>query len=255
MAVSLPRRRNRGQVLIVTSLVVVMLLVSAVAYVNETQKNTPVSLGENGLGVSAVRQAVEHAVVSALVNVTSGGNSSVLLSDLSLLETVLSHGSYSSIVNLRFAPLNSLPYVDGFRISWNETGVGFSGGCVSYSLNSSGTLGSCFSESEVQVTSSIEVSGSYVSLNESLVEVNVYCLVWNDGEPAAAESLDVLYRCGGSGQWLSANTPNITGYGNGTYLVSFQANIAGEVDPMQVSMHVQDGRGVSVWANATCLQR
>ena len=57
-------RGNRGQILVITSLIVVMLLVSAVAYVNETQKNSPVSQVEGGFGLAAVRQSLEHAVLS-----------------------------------------------------------------------------------------------------------------------------------------------------------------------------------------------
>ncbi len=253
MVASVPCQGKRGQMLVVTSLVVVMLLVSAVMYVNEIEKNTPISQGELGFGVSAVRQAVQHAVVSALANVTNGGNESILLSDLNQLRAVLAGSSYSGILNLQGIPLNNTPYLDGVWVSWNQSNVGVSSIYVSFAVNSSAISGSYFSESAVNVTSVLNVAGSYSFLNESLVEVTVPCAVWNENEPAKAESLDVYFLQGELGQWQQANS-TVVAYGNGTYALSFNIVTVGQIESLQVSVHARDARGISVWANATCTQ-
>jgi hypothetical protein len=230
-----------------------MLLVSAVVYVNETQKNTPVSRVEGSFGILAVKQAAANTVLCALVNASNGGNESVLAANLDVLASVLDSHSYDAILDLQFTPLNNSVFREGVLLRWNESGSGASSAYVDFALNTSGTLSSCFSEFSVNLNSTLTVAGSYHLVNSSLVEVGLQCGLWNEGKPALAESFGVSYCLGGSGSWLQAASANVTSSGDGLHLVSFAAPVSGQVDPLLVSVHAVDARGVSVWANATCV--
>jgi hypothetical protein len=243
------RRRNSGQVLIVTSLVVVMLLISAVVYVKETQKYTPTSKFDNILSSSAVKQAAVHTVVSALANVSNGGDRSVLSSDLDTLQSALSANAYNAVFYMQYILCNSTPYMDGVWIAWNETGTGVSSICINLACNNSDNY---FSEFDVNVTSSINVAGTCVLLNESLIEVNLSCYIWNEDKPALAEKLEVYYGNAPSNIWQQVLSPDITNYGNGTYQISFTAPYESQSGPLHVSLYCIDVRGISVWANTTC---
>ncbi|NLE03947.1 MAG: hypothetical protein GX638_03960, partial [Crenarchaeota archaeon] len=69
-----PNRKNRGQVLIVSSLVIILLLISTFVYVIEIQKNTPIDHSEPTNDFAAIKQAAIHTAISALANITKGGN-------------------------------------------------------------------------------------------------------------------------------------------------------------------------------------
>ena len=187
------------------------------------------------------------------MNASNSGNESALQSNLERLKSVLENVSYDAILNLRYEPLNDTGYVGGVCLSWNESGRGVSGACVDFALNSSGNLHSSYSEFSVNVTSSVDVAGSYSVVNGSLVEVNVDCHVWNEDKPAAMAGFEVYYEYGGLGVW-HPTLANVTDSGDGSYRFSFAAQTSGSPNPLQVSLHVRDVRGVSVWANATCMQ-
>ena len=55
-------------------------------------------------------------------------------------------------------------------------------------------------------------------------------------------------------EWIEADSPNITDYGNGTYFLSFIAETQTRNDPVLVSAQVYDLRGIFVLANATCIE-
>ncbi len=252
MKSSRSRRSNSGQVLIVTSLIVMMLLLSAVIYVNEVQKKMPAYSNEGYGKFSAIRQAAVHTVMSALANVSNGGNSSVLVDDLDMLESVAAENFYDSFFAMECTPLNSTPYQDGVYISWDSEGEGVSSMYVSFALNSSGTSRTSHSEYIINLTSAISVNGNYTPLNASLKQVNLTCNVLNEDKPALAENFTVYYEQGVSGSWVQPSSVEYVDYGNGTYQLSFTAESTN--DPLQTSLRCMDTRGISIWANATCTQ-
>ncbi|MFB3890222.1 MAG: hypothetical protein ACE14S_12090, partial [Candidatus Bathyarchaeia archaeon] len=69
-------RGESGQVLIITSLIVVMLLLSSVIYITETQKDMPEHAEKADVNPAAMWQAARHTVTSALANVSGGGDPS-----------------------------------------------------------------------------------------------------------------------------------------------------------------------------------
>ena len=246
-------RKNSGQVLVITSLVVVLLLLSSVVYVTETQKNAPVYHPDANTDLSAIKQAAMHTVMSALVNISNGGAPSVLGEDLSRLKFAVKDNSYLAMSDLEFEALTSAPYVDGVSVSWGTNGEGVSSIFVNFALNSSGFSSSYYSEYFVNVTSSISVAGYYTQLSESLRQVNLTCTVLNEGNPAQIENLAAYYEQDSPVGWVQAVLPVSINYGNGTYLTSFTTENTTQ-SYLPVSVHCIDARGVSVWANVTCAQ-
>ncbi len=118
------RRKNSGQVLVITSLIVVMLLLSTVVYVTETEKNVPVYHPESNKNLQAIKQAAWHTVVSALVNISNGGDSNVFAEDLTRFKSAVESQSCNAILDLEFAAAGSDPYVDGLFLSWDIKGEG-----------------------------------------------------------------------------------------------------------------------------------
>ncbi|MBN1244681.1 hypothetical protein JXA31_03720 [Candidatus Bathyarchaeota archaeon] len=252
-----PNRRNSGQVLIIASLVVTLLLLSTAIYVSEIEKNAAAHEARANPAVSAYKLGVTHTVISALANISNGGSTNVLAEDLNQFETVVNSNSFNAIVQMDFTPLNTTPYQDGIWISSDAGGRGISSAYVSLVLNSSGTSATYYSEYAINVTSEINVNGYYTLLTGSLKQVNVICNVLNEGKPALAQNFTVYYEQDGSlspEEWVQVASPSITDYGNGTYVISFTAETTNPEDPMLVSVYSHDLRYILTKANVTCTQ-
>jgi hypothetical protein len=250
-------RRNSGQVLVIASLVVTLLLLSTALYVSEIEKNAAVYEQRVNPAFSAYKLGVTHTVISALANVSNGGSADVLTADLSQFKSVVDGHSFNAIVKMDFTPFNTAPYQDGVWISWDASGRGIASAYVSLVLNASGTSATYYSEYAVNVTSEIEVNGYYTLLTGSLKQVNVTCNVLNEGSPALAQNFTVYYEQDGSlspEEWVQVTSPSITDYGNGTYTMSFTAETTNPEDQMLVSVHSHDLRYILTKANATCTQ-
>jgi hypothetical protein len=149
------------------------------------------------------------------------------------------------------------PYQDGVWISWGQDGVGVSSACVDFVLNCSGLSSTLFSEYSVNITSTISVNGNYATVNGSLKAASVTFTLLNEGKPALARNFTVFYEEDGSlstEEWITTQSPSVTDYGNGTYLISFTAETLNPGDPLIVSVLCQDSRSILVQANVTCSQ-
>jgi hypothetical protein len=243
-------RRNRGQVLVVTSLVVVILLLSTVIYVLETEKDAPVYQPDSDIGTTAIEQAATHAVISALANVSNGGNPTILAADLSAFKSAVESRSLAATVNLEFSTSNNAPYAGGFWFSWGIEGTGVSSSAVAFSLNKTGSSSNCYSQFSVNLTSSLSVGGYVSPINESASWVNLTCIVLNEGNPAQTGTLTAYYQQD-STAWVQADSPTALDFGNSTCRFTFAA-INATANPLPISVNCIDVRGISVWANATC---
>jgi hypothetical protein len=249
-------RGNSGQVLIIVSLIVTMLLLSTALYVAETAKEVAVYEAEVEPAFSAYRQGTMHTIISALSNISNGGSTDILVADLNQFNSVVGNHSFNAIFKMEFTPFNMTPYQDGVWIDWGSSGKGVSSAYVNFILNSSGTSATYYSEYAVNITSEIDVSGEYM-LNGTLKQATVACTVLNEGKPALARNFTVYYEQDGSlspEEWVQVASPSITDYGNGTYLMSFTAETTNPDDPLLVSVHCHDLRYIFIKANATCTQ-
>jgi hypothetical protein len=227
-----------------------MLLMSTIIYVRDLEKNTPVFEAENNVNLPTItRQAAYNTIVSALANVTNGGNSDILNQDLNMLRSALISASHNAILQINYSPLDSLPYVDGMCISWRTNGTGVSSMIVSFQTNSSEISGEEFSEYTVNVTSSISTSGSFTQINASARQADIRCTLENDGFFASTGSIEVNYKVEGVSDWSAVTELRRVDFGNGTNLLSFDLDM--NPNPLWVSVHCVDRRGISVWANST----
>jgi hypothetical protein len=247
-------RKNSGQVLVITSLVVVMLFLSTVVYVTEIGKDAPVYRQDATENFGAVKQAALRTVISALVNITNGGTPSVLADDLARLKNAVESNSYDAIADLEFAVQNSAPYANGTYVSWGVEGVGISSSFVNVALNSTGVSSSYYSDNSVNVTSLIRIDGYYTQVNESVKQVSLSVTVRNEDNPASADNFAFYFQPNATSSWIQASSPRTIDYGNGTYQTSFTAENATLIG-LPVSVHCQDIRGISIWANMTCSLR
>jgi len=250
-------RGNSGQVLIIVSLIVTMLLLSTALYVAETEKDAAVYETEVEPAFSAYRLGTMHTIISALSNISNGEFTDILVADLNQFNSVVGNHLFNAIFKMKFTPFNMTPYQDGVWIDWGSSGKGVSSAYVNFILNSSGTSATYYSEYAVNITSEIDVSGVYTLLNGSLKQVTVTCTVLNEGKPALARNFTVYYEQDGllfPEEWVQVASPSITDYGNGTYLMSFTAETTNQDDPLLVSVHCHDLRYIFIKANATCTQ-
>ncbi len=250
-------RGNSGQVLIIVALIVTMLLLSTALYVAETERDVAVYEAEVDPAFSAYKLGVMHTIMSALSNISNGGPPGILVANLNHLKAVVDNHSFNAILKMEFTTLNTAPYHDGVWVEWGSSGKGISSAYAAFVLNSSGTSATYYLEHVVNVTSEIEVSGEYTMLNETLKQVTVTCNILNEGEPALAQNFTVYYEQDGSlspEEWVQVAAPSIVDYGNGTCAMSFTAETTNPDDPVLVSVHCRDLRGIFIRANVTCTQ-
>ena len=247
------RRGNSGQVLIITSLIVVMLLLAAVIYVEDVQKNVPIYTSESNSVFSAVKIGATHTMISALANITADGSPTILAQDLSEFGLILSHQSLNAILSMNYTLNHILPYNNGVWVSWENDGQGISSAHVSFFLNYLSTDSEQQSEFDVNVTTEINIAGYYV-LDGNITHVSVTFTLLNEGTPALANYFTVRYQTNDSssmGEWINPTYSSIQNFGNGTQLVHFSIANQTRTEPLPVSVYARDLRGVSVMANAT----
>jgi len=251
------RRQKSGQVLVITSLIIILLLFSTALYVSETEKNTPVSHDEADVNLLAYKLGTVNSVISALANISNGGSVDVLAEDLNRYVSLVVSDSYGSMAKIDWTPLTSAPYQDGIWLSWDQSGSGISSTFVGFTLNATGISNNQYAQHTVNVTSAIVISGQFTPLNGSSKQTQVTVSVFNEGKPALAKNFTVYYEDDGSlltEEWIQVASPSVIDYGNGTYLLSFVAETTNPGDPLLVSVHSYDLRSIFVRANVTCIQ-
>ncbi len=244
------KRNSSGQVIIITALLVASLLLSTAIYVFETEKDVPTTNTSQENIFPAYQQSTVNTLISALANVTNGGDPGVLTADLNELNTAISGDSYQAMLQMNYTPLNIAPYQNGFWISWGNNGQGVSSAYVSFAFTSSAPTASSNVGYDVNVTTEADLSG-YLQLNGNETQVNLTANILNEGKPALVQNFTFYFE-NSTGTWVPADSPSITDLGNGTYTVTFITETDQSNNPLAVSMLCTDQRGISVEANATC---
>lgn len=245
------KRNSSGQLLIVAALAIALLISSTTTYVYEVTRvtdNAPSSPASNL--VLAMKQTTRNAMISSLANASNGGAISVLASNLAELSEAVSHLSQFGICSLTGTILNESGYASGVRLEWGASGLGASSAYANFTLQVHGEASKMTMRFQINVTTSIAINGSYVTLGSGEKNVSLICYVGNDGLPSLAESLRVFYY--NAGNWTQAGTLNglaVKDRGDGTYSVSFTVAVA---DPVQVSVQAIDSQGIFVRADITC---
>jgi len=255
---NLQKRANSGQVLIITALVIALLILSVVYGVFEAGRISEMCSSKPlSSHILAVRLGLKHTVTSALVNASNGGDTSVLTANLNKYASMVGNQSFFGKCVVKFTVKEDSPYHSGIWLSWGVDGTGVSSAYANFTLAFTGLDTEFQMDYAVNVTTRLELDGTYTKLAGTNKQVNVTCRVYNNGEPALARSLTLYYERDGNPstpEWTAADSPAVTDYGNGTYTISFTAETQNVDDPMLLSAHLIDTRGILVLANATCTE-
>jgi hypothetical protein len=239
-----------GQVLIVTALLVALLLLSTAVYVMETTKQIPKVNADVTSSFCDYKQAARSTLVSALSNITGGGNPNILAEDISQLKAVLQSNSFQSILTIDYNLPTRDSYQNGMRISWGTNGGGVSSAYASFTFNSVGPSTTSSIDCTVNVTSQISASGTYIQeANQKMVHLTLHLL--NEGEPALAQNFAFSYQ--NDTDWVTVDSPVVVNLGDGSYSAAFSVESPQEIQPLDISVLCIDHRGISVGANLTCI--
>ncbi len=246
--------------MIITSLIIAMLMISTAYYVLEINKAATMDQAALDSTFLMTRPSVVNTLINSLAsisndslaNISNGGDSEVLDANLKELAQAIQNSSYGGQCEFVITPLNSTTYKNGVLISWGDNGSGISSVYASVALNFSDPNEMYSSEYEVNVTTAITAEG-FCTANGTQESVNVICQLYNENDAALANNFTIFYQEPG-GNWTPADSTtalNINDYGNGTYLISFDALAQGA---LQVSVGAHDLRNIFVMANTTCLE-
>jgi hypothetical protein len=249
---SILQKNNSGQLLIVAALVIALLISSTTVYVYELGKETEIT-DTQALGdfVFAIKQATHNAMISSLANVSNGGDSAILTTNLNELAEILRTVNQFAVCNLTVTPFNDSTYDSGIWLSWNTPDLGVTSAYSDFTLNAYTTETNIESNYAINVTTEIIVNGFYTQLNGTEKLVSLTVVIHDETGPALAKNLSIQYE--NAGEWITvdpSNSLSITDYGNSTYSVSFIVSTASETVP--VSAHIFDLRNIYVRANTTC---
>jgi len=160
-------------------------------------------------------------------------------------------GDYAyGLCYLNSTPASQAPYSEGIWIDWGEDGIGVTGACSDYTFNISGRGAEADLSFTVNMTTRVQISGSYEDMSGDSKAVTVTMQLINGGSPA-------LYRDATPEVMTSSGWTDMTAlgdyaeqdHGNGTYTYTFTADIPGSDVPVRFMVH--DRRGVYVMAEVT----
>jgi len=240
-----------GQVLLVGILVIALLLLSTELYVYDLGKVVDEGK-QNSFSdfILAVETGSKHVVVGSLANISQGGASQTLGNNLERWASFVGNRYQFGKGILNFTLREISPYSSGIWIFWGTDGFGVSGAYANFTLQLLDRGVDVDLEYAVNITTTLFIQSTYKEMQGNNKQVNVTCNLLNEGKPALAENLTLYYK--NLDDWLPLGPQNnctVIDYGNGTYFMSFVADISSS--PVEVSVHASDQRHVYVQANAT----
>jgi len=241
-----------GQILLVGVLVIALLLLSTELYVYDLGKAVDEG-NQNSFSdyILAVEAGSKHVVVGSLANISQGGTSQTLRNNLERWSSFVGSRYQFGKGILNFTLREISPYSSGIWIFWGTDGVGVSGAYANFTLKLLDRGVDVNLKYAINITTTLLIQGTYKEMQGNSKQVNVTCNLLNEGKPALAENLMLYYK--NLDDWLmpsSQNNYTIIDYGNGTFFMSFVADISSST--VEVSVHASDQRHINVQANATC---
>jgi hypothetical protein len=230
------------------------LLLSAQLYILEVGEITSETESDSLTNlVLAMKLGSMHVVTGSLANVSNGGQSSTLASNLQRWSSLISQQYQFGRNVLNYTALETAPYSSGIWIDWTTNGTGISSAYVDFTYKLSDQQVEIIQSYYMNITTTVSIESTYRIVSGDTKQVNVTVNLLNEAQPALAELVTIYYRS--SNGWLIPNATNnyeIVDYGNGTYIASFNADIP--LQSVEVSAHVLDQREIYVQANATSIQ-
>jgi hypothetical protein len=251
-------KKNSGQSLIVTALAVSLLII-AIAYSvfeanTQNQARDAITLNSH---ISEVKLGLQNTVTSALVNVSNGGTNQALTTNLQKYITFLGNQSFFGKCVTLFNVKNASPYQSGIKLSWGSNGTGVSSAYANSTLYFVETGAELQLEMETNISTTLNLEGSFINLGGLNKQVNVTCKLFNENEPALSKNITIYYEYDGEPSdqnWIAVYSSTVVDFGNGTYTISFVASTQTIDDPVLVSAQVYDTRNIFVLANVTCTE-
>jgi len=248
------KRNCSGQVLLVGVLVIAMLLLSTEIYVYDLGKAVEEGK-QNPFSdfILAVKLGSKHVVVASLANVSQGGTNQTLEINLKRWSSFVGRLYQYGKCILNFTLRETAPYSSGIWISWGTNGVGVSGAYTNFTLQLLDRGTDVNLKYAINITTTLLIQGTYRKMQGNSTQVNVTCNLLNEGNPTLAESLTLYYK--NLDDWLTPGPQNnytLVDYGNGTYFMSFVADISSSI--VEVSVHASDQQGINVQTNVTCTE-
>jgi hypothetical protein len=243
------KRNCSGQILLVGVLIIALILLSTEIYVYDLG-NAVDEAKQNSFSdfILAVKSGSKNVVVGSLANVSQGRTNQTnqtLEINLKAWSSFVGklYPSGKCILNFTLA---------GTWISWGTNGSGVSGAYSNFTLQLMDLETDVNLKYAMNITTTLLIQGTYKNMSDNSKQVNVTCNLLNEGKPALANNLTLYYK--DLNGWLTPSSQNnnytITDYGNGTYFMSFVANISSST--VEVSVHASDQREINVQANVTC---
>jgi len=241
-------RRHSGQILIIAVLVISLMLLSTTFYIYEVGRSSTVADATRiGDFILAVKLGSQHVVLSSLANISSGGAESILRANLQRWKAFI-EGSYEfGRPTLSFSLVNTSSYVNGICLFWGSDGIGVSSASAKLNLSLTDQEIDAQLSYSVNVTVVLTVGGQYRAMEGQTKQTNVTINLLDEDGSTLARDITIFYES--QGTWFAADYLSMD-YGNGTYLLSFEADVPDSV--LNVSAYIRDLRGVAVQANATC---
>jgi len=160
-------------------------------------------------------------------------------------------GDYAyGLCYLNSTPASQFPYYEGIWIDWGDDGSAVTGAYSDYTFNISGRGAEADLSFTVNMTTRVQISGSYEDLGGDSKAVTVTMQLTKDDSPALHG--DVTPEVMTSAGWTDMSAQNEYAeqdHGNGTYTYTFTADISGS--DVAVRFMVHDKRGVYVMAEVT----
>jgi len=248
------QKRNSGQILLIAAFIMASLLLSTQLYILEVGRITSETESDSlNNFVSAIKQGSRHVVIGSLANISNGGQSSTLGSNLQRWSSVLSKQYQFGKSVLNYTLRETAPYSSGIWMYWGSNGYGVSSAYAIFTYKLSDREVDINQSYVMNITTAVLIESSYQAASGDVKQVNITFNLLIEGEPALAEQITIYYKV--LDGWQIANATNnytILDYGNGTYFASFLANIPSP--NVEVSAHVADQREIYVQANATSTQ-
>ena len=241
-------RANQGQVLIIAALVIVMMLLSTALYIADSQKSQLKVQAETSLNLPFYKQGLQHTMISALANISKGGDIGILQTDLDAFNEFVSTHSFDAFFTSTVTLRNTAPYQNGVWKTQNSSGTAVVSAYAGFSVNSSGTKDTTQSAFDMNVTSMVQTQG-YYSQQDGVKQVQLTCKVFNEGQPALAGNFSISFEQDGnldSENWANVEATSITDNGDGTYAFSFEAQTVQPENALLVWFSCQDQRGITL---------
>ncbi len=245
------QRKDSGQILLIAAFIMASLLLSAQIYVFEVGRiQSEIESDSLNDFMLSVQLGSAHVVTGSLANISNGGSSNTLESNLqkwvSFMGNQYLHGKSALDYTLR----DAAPFSSGIWLNWGVNGFGVSSAYVNFTHRLLGRNTNVDQAFFVNTTTALLMESTNRRLSGDTRQVNVTISLWNEKEPALARQITVYYKA--STNWLipdETNNYTLQDYGNGTYKASFVATFLDE--SVEVSARILDYRDIHVQANAT----